>query len=173
MDTTDTTTEDTTPTADTTHNADGTDRTPAPADGGREAPRMGEAELRAELERVRRESARHRTQRNEARDAIAELERARDAAKAEAAKAGEATSVLEAELASLRLESAKAAAATEYGVDAALLRGQTAEELAAHAKAIAEAIAAGRDASYAPVVPGESTGPAAPTDWLRDQLTRR
>jgi len=95
----------------------------------------------AELSKVRREAAKHRTEKQAQKAVVEELQKYKDAEKTELEKAVERAQRAEQELTSVRREKAARDAAKAAGLDselADLVQGETEEELAASAKALAE-----------------------------------
>lgn len=101
---------------------------------------MSEAELRAELARVRREAAAKRVENNQLKAAQAELQKYKDAEKTELERLTERATKAEERAASLAREKVARAAAKAAGLDpdlADFLKGSTEEELQASAEALA------------------------------------
>lgn len=100
----------------------------------------------AELAKVRREAAKHRTEKQAAKAIAEELQRYKDAEKTELEKVTERAQRAEEELAKHARERAARDAVKAAGLDsewADLVRGDTEEELLASAKALAERVGTG------------------------------
>lgn len=154
-----------------------------PPEGGQEQPQEkagGEPKLTyeqalAELERTRKEAAGYRVERNELRPLAEKFREQQEANKTEEQKTAEKLAALERENRKLQLQTVRATAATTAGVDAALLKGDSEEEITEHATAIKAAIdqavekALGGTGGPGPIVPGENAGgaPLEESDWLR------
>lgn len=94
-----------------------------------------------ELSKVRREAAKHRTEKQATKASLEELQRYKDAEKTELEKVTEKATAAEAELTELRREKAARAAAKTAGLDSEwvdLVKGSTEDELLASAKELAE-----------------------------------
>lgn len=98
-----------------------------------------------ELAKVRREAAKHRTEKQANKAALEELQRYKDAEKTELERVAERAAKAEAEAAELRREKLARAAAKTAGLDSDLVdlvQGNTEEELLASAKQLAERLGA-------------------------------
>lgn len=101
---------------------------------------MSEADLRAELTRVRREAAAKRVENNQLKAAQAELQKYKDAEKTELERLAERAQKAEEQASALVREKTARAAAKAAGLDpdlAEFLKGSTPEELKASAEALA------------------------------------
>lgn len=95
----------------------------------------------AELAKVRREAAKHRTEKQTHKAALEELQKYKDAEKTELERVTERAQKAEQELAEVKREKAARAAAKAAGLDsdlADLVQGVTEEEMLASAKTLAE-----------------------------------
>jgi predicted nuclease with TOPRIM domain len=96
-----------------------------------------------ELAKVRREAAKHRTEKQQLKATADELQKYKDAEKTELEKVQERAQRAETEAAELRREKAARAAAKTAGLGSEwvdLVRGDTEEELLASAEALAERV---------------------------------
>lgn len=112
-------------------------------DGVEDADGLTREQAIAELAKVRREAAKHRTEKQATKAALEELQKYKDAEKTELEKLTERAQRAEQELAQANREKAARAAVKAAGLDsewADLVRGETEEELAASAKALAERV---------------------------------
>jgi len=104
---------------------------------------LTEAQLRAELAKVRREAAARRVKQRETDAALTELQKYKDAEKTEMQRIQERAEKAETEAAAYAKEKAALAAAKQAGLDpefAEFLRGNTEEELAKSAAELAARI---------------------------------
>ncbi|MBV7294923.1 hypothetical protein KRX51_03190 [Corynebacterium sp. TAE3-ERU12] len=159
--------------------ANSTDSEASPSDKNSE---MSLEDYKKELDKVRREAARYRTQRNELRPLADKARAAEEATKTEQEKAQERIAALEAENQRIVLDTARTKAASEHNVPADLVHGATAEDIEQHAQALRALIDTERKAAieeaipHAPRVPGENAGNTPVIDdnnWLRDALRGR
>lgn len=144
---------------------------------GQESSQMSSEDAAKEIARLRKEAARHRIERNEAR---LKLEAASKADRTEA----ERIEALEKELADSRLKAARTDVANGCGLPVEFIVGSNREEMESFGenltayiqeqveKGVAEKLKA---TPPMPVVSGENTGrtPVSEGDWLRQAFTQR
>lgn len=122
---------------------------------------MSEAELRAELAKVRREAAAKRVENNALKATQAELQKYKDAEKTELERLTERATKAEEQANALAREKAARAAAKAAGLDpelAEFLKGSTVEELQASAEALAAKTKTNTAVDF---VPGKRGGPVS------------
>lgn len=146
--------------------------------GTDDAKGMSIDDYKAALAETRKQAAKYRTERNELRPMAEKYREMQEANKTDAERAAERIAALEAENKNIILTSAREKAAASIGINPELIGGDTPEEIADHAEAIAAAINAQveeklkQSRPFAPNVPGENAGgtPQGETDWIRSML---